>query len=228
VIPLRDNIVSKTKPVVTWALILINAYCFYLELKQPTPEALEHWMYPLAVVPVRLWADIVGQSLTLITATFLHGGWLHIIGNMLFLYIFGDNVEDRMGHVRFLLFYLAVGMLANGTQAYISAGSKLPLVGASGAIAGVLGAYFYYYPYARVSTLFPFGIFSRIVEVPAFLFLLFWFVMQAMNGVVSLGVRTMQNVGGVAWWAHASGFVAGLLAGPALSKVRPKQRGSRS
>lgn len=151
---------------------------------------------------------------------------MHLIGNMLFLYVFGPSVEDRMGHIVYLFFYLCIGIFANGIQAYLSAGSKLPLLGASGAIAGVLGSYFYYYPYARILTLLPFGIFSRIVEIPAFIFLGFWFLMQAIQGawVLSLGVKTMQNAGGVAWWAHASGFVGGLLMGPALSKKKKTQR----
>ncbi len=208
----------------TWILILLNCYFFWIELKMPTPDALQEFMVRWAMVPSRFWSDPMGDSANLVTAIFLHGGWMHIIGNMLFLHIFGDNVEDRLGHVRYLFFYLLLGILANLAQAYLSATSKLPLLGASGAIAGVLGAYFFFHPYARVVTLIPFGIFSRIVEIPAFIFLGLWFLIQAIQGTASLGVRTMQDVGGVAWWAHASGFVGGLLLGPAFSYSKRKTR----
>src|SRR5262249_7630405 len=142
-IPLRDNIKTSTKPIINWIFILINCYAFYLEIRIRDQAALESFIAQWAVVPSRLWQDLAGQWWTMITATFLHGGWMHIIGNMLFLHIFGDNVEDRMGHFRYLLFYLCVGIFANGVQAYLSAASKLPLIGASGAVAGVLGAYFF-------------------------------------------------------------------------------------
>ena len=207
-------------------LILINCYVFYIELHFQNPAALDKFITYWSVVPSRLWADLGAQWSTLLTAAFLHGGWTHLIGNMLFLYVFGHSVEDRMGHFRYLIFYLLIGMFANATQAYIAPGSKLPLLGASGAIAGVLGSYFFYYPYARILTLIPFGIFSRMVEIPAFLFLGFWFLMQAIQGTwaLSLGVKTMQNMGGVAWWAHASGFVGGLVMGPVLSGKKGKLR----
>ena len=209
---------------INWLIILLNCYFFYIELHLQNSASLEKFIYHWAVVPSRLWSDPLHQWTTLISATFLHGGWAHIIGNMLFLYVFGQSVEDRMGHFRYLCFYIFIGMVANGAQAYIAHASKLPLLGASGAIAGVLGSYFFYYPYARILTLIPFWIFSRIVEIPAFLFLGVWFLMQTLAGAksLSLGVKTMQDMGGVAWWAHASGFVGGLLMGPALAKKRPK------
>jgi len=216
-IPLRDNINAPIKPWVNWMFILINGYCFYLELHLHNSVALEKFITHWSVVPSRLWANPAHQWTTLLTATFLHGGWMHIIGNMLFLNIFGKGVEDRMGHVRYFFFYLFIGCAANAAQAYMSPASKLPLLGASGAIAGVLGAYFFYYPYARILTLIPFWIFSRIVEVPAFIFLGVWFLIQALQSVGTLGMKTMQDTGGVAWLAHASGFIAGLLLGPALS-----------
>jgi len=229
-IPLRDNISAKKKPLINVLLIIINCYFFYLELQIHNSAALNKFIYHWSVIPVRLWSDITHQWTTLLTAAFLHGGWIHLIGNMLFLYVFGHSVEDRMGHVRYLFFYLFIGMFANSTQAYISPGSKLPLLGASGAIAGVLGSYFFYYPYARILTLIPFGIFSRMVEIPAFIFLGFWFLMQTIQGTwaLSLGVKTMQNMGGVAWWAHASGFVGGLILGPALSMKKPGLRGTKT
>jgi membrane associated rhomboid family serine protease len=226
VIPLRDSVKAKSKPFINWALIAACCNVFYRELRIGSPEQLESFIRHWAVVPVRFWNDPIGQVFSLATAEFLHGGWAHLIGNMLFLYVFGDSVEDRMGHFRYLIFYLAVGMVANWVQAFVMRGTSLPLLGASGAIAGVLGAYFFYYPYAKVLTLIPLGIFFKIAEIPAFFFLGFWFLMQAMQGAwsMSLGVKTLQNAGGVAWWAHASGFVAGMLAGPALSRKKTTTR----
>jgi len=225
VIPLRDNVNARTTPFISWALISANIYIFYRELTMPSVAALDEWIHHWAVVPARLWSNLVTEWPTLLSAAFLHGGWGHIFGNLLFLYVFGRSVEDRMGHFRFLTFYLAIGMFANGVQAYISPNSTLPLLGASGAIAGVLGAYFFYYPYAKILTLIPIWIFSRIIEIPAFIFLGLWFVVQMLAGAksLSLGVRTLQDVGGVAWWAHASGFIGGMLIGPALSKKKRPQ-----
>src|SRR5882762_3136077 len=170
-IPLRDNINSKTKPFINWLIILANCYVFYLELHFQDPHQLEKFIEHGAVIPAHLWAHFSTEWTTLLTAEFLHGGWTHLIGNMLFLYVFGHSVEDRMGHLRYLIFYLVIGMFANGSQAYLSAHSNLPLLGASGAIAGVLGAYFFYYPYAKILTVIPLGFFYRIFEVPAFIFL---------------------------------------------------------
>jgi membrane associated rhomboid family serine protease len=228
-IPLRDNIISSRFPFVNWAILLGNCYVFFIELTLKG-SGLEAFINQWAVIPAQFLADPSGQWFTLVTATFLHGGWMHIIGNMLFLHIFGDNVEDQVGHFRYPIFYVMVGVLANLVQIYFSPHSKLPLVGASGAIAGVLGAYFFFHPYARIMTLIPLGFFSRIVHVPAFIFLGLWFVIQAIQSTASLGVKTMQDVGGVAWWAHASGFISGLLLGPvfSLSKGKGRKRTERS
>jgi membrane associated rhomboid family serine protease len=220
-IPLGDDIPSKKFPFINWMIILGNCYVFFLEL-QLRHSGLEKFINQYAITPASFWADPGSQWTTLITSMFLHGGWMHIIGNMLFLYIFGDNVEDRVGHFRYPIFYLLVGMLGGFVQIYFAPHSRLPLIGASGAIAGVLGAYFFFHPYAKIMTLIPLGLFSRMVEIPAFIFLGIWFLMQAIQGTASLGVRTMQDVGGVAWWAHASGFVGGLLLGPALSRKKLK------
>ena len=149
---------------------------------------------------------------------------MHIIGNMVFLYIFGHSVEDRMGHLKFLIFYLLIGVFANGSQAVISQTSKIPLIGASGAIAGVLGAYFYYYPYARILTLIPFGFFTIVVEIPAFIFLGLWFLMQTLDTTVSLTVQmaTHRESGGIAFLAHTAGFVAGLVLSPFFGDKRSR------
>jgi membrane associated rhomboid family serine protease len=146
-----------------------------------------------------------GRYLSVLTAMFLHGGWLHLIGNMLYLWIFGDNVEDRMGRVRFFVFYILCGVAASVGQALASPHSNVPTIGASGAIAGVLGAYFALFPRARVLTLIPIGIFIRVMELPAFFFLGFWFLLQFLYGSM------MRGEGGVAWWAHVGGFVAGFV-----------------
>jgi membrane associated rhomboid family serine protease len=142
---------------------------------------------------------------------FLHGGWLHFLGNMLYLWIFGDNVEDRFGHGRYLVFYLLAGTAAAFLQALFNPASRLPMVGASGAIAGVLGAYLVMFPHSRVLTLVPIFFFIQIIEIPAIILLGFWFLLQLASGVGSLGRTAAQDVGGVAFWAHAGGFVAGML-----------------
>jgi membrane associated rhomboid family serine protease len=154
--------------------------------------------------------------LTVLTSMFLHGGWLHILGNMLYLWIFGDNVEDRLGHVRFAAFYLFCGAAAALAHVYINPGSKVPTIGASGAIAGVMGAYFVLYPRSRVLALIPLFIIWEIVEVPAIFFLGLWFLMQFFAGVGS--ISDSPDSGGVAFWAHIAGFAAGSLAVVALRK----------
>lgn len=219
-IPIRDDIPSRRYPVVTVVLIVINVLAFFYELSLG-PEELQQFFYAYAVVPVRYFAegqfDVWGGFhryeasdliLPIFTAMFLHGGWLHLGGNMLYLWIFGDNVEDRMGHFRFLIFYLLCGVLATAAHVVTNADSHVPSLGASGAISGVLGAYFMLYPGARVVTLLPIWIFLQLIEIPAFFFLAFWFVQQFFYGALSLGVESAQT-GGVAWWAHIGGFVSG-------------------
>jgi membrane associated rhomboid family serine protease len=225
-IPLRDNIPSKRLAFVSWLLILANIYVFYKEITLPSAAKLEEFMRLYAIIPKNLWSDFGGQAHHLVTATFLHGGWMHLISNMLFLYIFGDNVEDMLGHWKFLVFYLLTGIFANVGQAFLSPTSLIPMIGASGAIAGVLGAYFYFYPHARVITLIPIFVFFTIREVPAFIFLGLWFLLQTLNGVGSLATEygARASMGGVAWWAHIGGFVAGLLLSPVFGKRLSKFR----
>jgi hypothetical protein len=150
---------------------------------------------------------------------FLHGGWMHLIGNMLYLYIFGDNVEDRIGHFPYLIFYLLCGITAALTEVYFQQTSSAPLIGASGAIAGVLGAYFLLYPKSRVMTMIPLFVFFPIIEVPAYVFLGVWFVMQFLQGTMS-AFGGGEASGGVAWWAHAGGFVAGAVLLPVFLLIR--------
>jgi membrane associated rhomboid family serine protease len=188
-------------------IILANAAAFYYELLFD-PSALNGFISAWGLVPVRFWAAPQDTWITLFSAMFLHGGWLHIVSNMWVLFIFGDNVEDRMGNVGYLVFYLLSGVAAGLLQAYLLPASTVPMIGASGAIAGVLGAYLVLFPRARILSLVPIIFIFTIIEVPAMLFLLFWFASQLFSGVLSLGGASGS---GVAWWAHIGGFVFGLL-----------------
>jgi membrane associated rhomboid family serine protease len=211
-IPLRDSVRPRTTPFVNWILIALNLYVFVREIMLPEAQ-LNMVFYGLGLVPASVSQMLLGGSavspvlLTFITSMFLHGGWTHVLGNMLFLWVFGDNVEDRLGHFKFLLFYLAVGIIGGVAHIFLNPFSEVPVVGASGAIAGVLGAYFVTFPRARVLTLLPIIIFFTIVEVPAVIFLAFWFVLQLFNGTASLGGAANP----VAWWAHVGGFLGGII-----------------
>lgn len=217
-IPLRDNIRPQRRAVINPALILINVLVFFYQLTLHQ-GALMDFIFRYGVVPARLqeaggflFSLVTGQwtvASTVVTAMFLHGGWMHLIGNMLYLWVFGDNVEDRLGRLQYLLFYLLTGVVANLAQVLADPQSPVPLIGASGAVAGVLGAYFLTYPRARVLTLMPLGIFITMVQVPAVVFLFLWFVLQLLNGVASIGIP--QIAGQVAWWAHIGGFITGMV-----------------
>jgi membrane associated rhomboid family serine protease len=213
-IPLRDNIRIGGTPFVTYGIIGVNVLVFLFELT--LGRNLQPFIHVFGMVPDRVTTIVTGHPhlilwavLPLLTSLFLHGGWLHLLGNMLFLYIFGDNVEIVLGHIRYLVFYLACGVVASLSHVALNASSIVPTVGASGAIAGVLGAYFVLFPGARVVTIIPIFFFIQIVEVPAFLFLGIWFLLQFMSGGAALFAS--HNTGGVAWWAHIGGFVAGGL-----------------
>jgi membrane associated rhomboid family serine protease len=208
VFPLRDTVRSRSFPVVNYGLIALNALIFLFEASLGT-RAFERFITTYGVVPAQLSLVQPFSWITLFTSMFLHGGWFHLISNMWILFIFGDNVEDRMGSVRYLLFYLLAGAVAGATHVYFSPGSNVPTVGASGAIAGVLGAYFVLFPSARISTLVPLFILPWFIEVPAFLFIGIWFVSQLSSGLLQLGAY--GDFGGVAWWAHVGGFVVGIL-----------------
>jgi membrane associated rhomboid family serine protease len=211
VIPLRDNIPSCRTPIVTVGLIAANILVYVNQLMLP-PQAAVQFVYLYGLIPLEIsGGDLlvphpVPLYATVFTSMFVHGGLFHLGGNMLYLWIFGDNVEDRIGRLKFLVFYLLSGLAAAATQIWTDPASKIPMVGASGAISGVLGAYLFLFPHARVLTLIPLGFFYRIVEIPALIVLGFWIVVQVLNGVGTLGVQ----VGGVAWFAHIGGFVAGL------------------
>ena len=202
-IPLRDVIPSRTWPYVTVTIIVVNALVFVFELRLPLTDR-ARFIEVYGIVPASV------TSLSLLTSMFLHGGWLHFLGNMLYLWIFGDNVEDRVGHGRFIVFYSTCGLAATLAQVISNPTSVVPMVGASGAIAGVMGAYFVLFPRSRVLTLLPLFIFWELIEVPAILFLGFWFLLQLLSGVGS--VAAGQDVGGIAFWAHIAGFATGAVA----------------
>jgi membrane associated rhomboid family serine protease len=206
-IPLRDTLRSSRFPVVNWLIILANAAAFYYELRID-PGALNEFIHTWGLVPVRFWGELQTVWITLFSSMFLHGGWLHIVSNMWILIIFGDNVEERMGGLGYLVFYLLSGMAAGLLQAFLLPDSPVPMVGASGAIAGVLGAYLLLYPRARILSLVPIVFFFTLIEIPAPVFLLFWFASQLFSGVLSL---TGTAGSGIAWWAHIGGFVFGLI-----------------
>jgi membrane associated rhomboid family serine protease len=220
-IPLRDSIKSRTFPYVNYAIIAICALVFAYELA--IGDRLDHLLMTMGVTPSRVAGSVFEGRfsfrpvVTLFTSMFLHGGWMHLIGNMLYLYIFGDNVEDRLGHGGYAAFYLLAGVGAGLTEVYFQQESIIPLIGASGAIAGVLGAYFLLYPRARVLTIIPLFIFFPIVEVSAFFYLGFWFLLQFLQGYLTAGASAS---GGIAWWAHAGGFVVGALLLPVFVLLR--------
>jgi membrane associated rhomboid family serine protease len=204
--PIRDNIHPRRTPVVTWALIALNVAVFAWQVSLGAD--LEPTVMRLALVPTRLLGALAGQAPvlpqvgTVFTSMFLHGDILHLLGNMWFLWIFGDNVEDRFGRLGYLAFYFACGAVAAAAQVRMAPDSDLPMIGASGAIAGVLGAYLRFYPSARVLTLVPIFFFVQFIEVPAVVFLGLWFLLQFVSNAL--------GDSGVAWWAHIAGFAAGI------------------
>ncbi len=214
--PIRDNIPTRHVPWMTWLLIAVNVFVFFMEVSIPS-AALQQVTYLFGLVPARYthpgWAAEVGFPMhtywPFLTTMFLHGGWLHIIGNMWVLWIFGDNVEDRMGPFRFLIFYLGCGIVAGIVHIASNPRSTVPAVGASGAIAGVMAAYLALYPRAQILAMFPIIIYPVFFHVPAFLYLGFWFLTQFFSG--TLAIASQREVTGIAVWAHVGGFAAGLL-----------------
>jgi len=224
-IPIRDSIPCLTKPYVTWSIMAICIAVFLLMLLMPDQMA-QHFLYLYGMVPIRytnpVWAQHFGLPpdyyLSFLTSLFLHGGWGHLAVNMVFMWIFADNIEDLMGHKRFLVFYLLCGLLATSAQWYFSQNLVVPVVGASGAIAGVLGAYFFRFPYARVVILVPILFFPLFFEIPAIAFLGLWVIMQLQEVSTAAMFGTAS---GSAWWAHIGGFAVGALLHPLfLDKVK--------
>jgi len=222
VIPLKDDVPSQTIPVVTLAVIGLNVAVFFYQLSLQmgmdpgAQRAAQDFVIEFGVVPCRLTGrcrileDFPHPVLTVFTSMFLHGGLLHLGGNMLYLWIFGNNVEDILGHGRFVVFYLTSGLAAAVAQTMINPGSAIPVVGASGAVSGVLGAYFLLFPYSTVLTLVTFGFFWRFIHLPAMIVLGLWIVLQFLSGYLSLSVATGAEGGGVAFFAHIGGFIAGM------------------
>ena len=206
--PLRDTIPGLYPPIMLWMLMAINILVFVLESSLPH-ETLAGLLQVFGLVPARVVHGEPLALLSLLSSQFLHGSLLHIVGNLWTLWIFGDNVEDRMGPGRFLCFYLLCGLMAGLGQVLLHPTSTIPTVGASGAIAGVLGAYLVLFPHARVITLVPVLFYPLLIDLPAVTFLLFWFLTQLLSGTMAL--LGPQQLGGVAWWAHVAGFLAGIL-----------------
>ena len=209
-LPLRDTIRSRHFPAMTWLLVAANTAVFLFEILL-SPHERGLFMRTFALVPAELFSGNLFAWFTLLSAMFMHGGWFHFLSNMWILFIFGDNVEDRMGPIPYLLFYLLGGTAAGLLQVAVAPASQVPVVGASGAIAAVLGAYLFLFPGARVVTLIPIFIFPWIVQIRAIFYLGFWFISQLYSGFLTLAMPSGANVGGVAWWAHVGGFLFGLL-----------------
>ncbi len=213
-IPIRDDNPTRITPLMTWGLIAVNTLIFFYQVSLG-PRQGQTFVYEFGAIPAVIFGiqtlpsylDVIPPYLSLITNMFLHGGWLHLIGNMWYLWIFGDNIEAAFGRMRYLAFYLICGVLASLSHALSNPSSILPSIGASGAISGVLGAYLLLYPRARVLVLIPLGFFTQLIYIPAAFALGFWFLLQILSGSLSAG----QVGGGVAFWAHIGGFIAGLL-----------------
>jgi hypothetical protein len=226
--PIRDDTPRFSTPYITYFIIALNVVVFLFELSvgAQSHRALNGLMYQFGVVPLHFERALAGTSnaslpalsLTILTSMFLHASWLHIIGNMWFLWIFGDNIEDYLGHFSYLVFYLVSGFAAMGTHILLNAGSNVPALGASGAIAGVMGGYFVLYPRARVMMWFPPIFFFYL---PAWLVLGYWFLTQFLSGAATQIAGASQGTGGIAVWAHVGGFVAGIV----LIKLMPERRG---
>ena len=213
-IPIRDRNPSGTFPYVTIGIIVVNVFVFIIELS--LGPRLDVFVMKYGVVPlkVRYYSQIPDLTFMntfspFLTSMFLHGGFIHLIGNMWYLWIFGDNIEDRLGHFKYLCFYIICGIIASTVHVFFNSQSDVPCIGASGAIAGVLGAYMITFPRARVVTILPLWFILQIIELPAYIVLGFWFVIQFFNGAVS--ITTSASGGGVAWWAHIGGFISGIF-----------------
>ena len=228
-VPLNDDNPTTITPVVVFGLLALNIAIFLYEASLSEP-ALQQFYNMWAIVPNELTGELSGQGitvdqewLTLLTSQFVHGGWFHLGGNMLYLWVFGNNIEDQLGHVKFLVFYLVCGVLAGLSQWVIDPASTIPTLGASGAIAGIMGAYIIRFPKAKILTLIPLFIFITTIRIPALFFLGFWFVQQAFYSALSIGATADMGSGGVAYLAHAGGFVFGAILGPLLGLFANKR-----
>jgi len=214
-IPIRDRNPSGTFPFITIGIIGVNVLIFLYELSLGSDLVV--FLNQYGVVPIKVTHYFQSSDLTLtdtffpfLSSTFLHGGFIHLIGNMWFLWIFGDNIEDRLGHFKYLIFYILCATIASSVHVYFNSQSEIPCVGASGAISAVLGAYMVTFPRARVTTVVPIFFFIQIIELPAVVVIGFWILIQFFSGAVSL-TTSASNGGGIAWWAHVGGFVSGII-----------------
>lgn len=219
--PLYDENPTRITPYITYGLIGMNVLVFFHEISLPGTQ-LEQFLQLYAVVPRELTNNLAGEWTTLFTSQFLHGGWWHLISNMVFLWIFGNNIEDRLGHFKYIIFYLSCGALAALCQWVIGVNSGVPSLGASGAISGVLGAYIIRFPDARVMSLVFLGFFITTIRVPALLLIGIFFIQNVISGLANLQAAANMSVetGGVAYWAHIGGFVFGVILGPVLGLFR--------
>jgi membrane associated rhomboid family serine protease len=222
-LPLRDINPTRRAPILTWILIAINVLVFLWEISMPQEE-LQRVFRDYGVVPNNVSGNPISLEsfLDTVRSMFFHGGWAHLGGNMLYLYLFGDNIEDRFGRVLYLFLYLVSGFAATVAQILIDPESMIPLVGASGAIAGVLGSYLVLFPGVRVQGIVPLGFWAFFTQLPAWMVLIFWFVIQVFSGLAALGPSTMATEGGVAFFAHIGGFVAGMLITAVFSVIVPQ------
>jgi membrane associated rhomboid family serine protease len=228
VVPLRDENPISTTPLVVYGIIALNVAVFVFQLSL-SRQGLDRFFEDWALVPAQLSASFQGaldapayEWVTLISSQFLHGGFFHIGGNLLYLWVFGNNIEDQLGHFKFLIFYLGCGALAGLTQWIFDPYATVPTIGASGAIAGVMGAYVLRFPRSYIITLIPLIIFFTTIRIPAIFFLGFWFIQQALFSLATLSSDVNLGAGGVAYWAHSGGFVFGLILGPLLGLMRRK------
>ncbi|MDF5735898.1 MULTISPECIES: rhomboid family intramembrane serine protease [unclassified Nostoc] len=219
--PLYDENPTRITPYLTYGLIGMNILVFIHEVNLSQPQ-LSQFLSQYAVIPQELTTNWSGKWITLFTSQFLHGGWWHLISNMLFLWVFGNNIEDRLGHFKYLIFYLACGALAALSQWFIGMNSEIPSLGASGAISGVLGAYIIRFPHARVRTLVFLGFFITTIRIPALVIIGLFFVQNVLSGLATLQTAAKMSVetGGVAYWAHIGGFVFGVILAPLFGLFR--------
>ncbi|MCF7708891.1 MAG: rhomboid family intramembrane serine protease [Verrucomicrobia bacterium] len=224
-IPLKDENPTRRLPIITILVIAVNVWFFFEEIKLGAKAG--SFIANYGLIPVRYTNADIAKHFTLIeqatpffSSMFLHGGWLHIVGNMWILWIFGDNVEDKLGPARFIVLYLVSGLVAAMFQIFFTPHSEVPIIGASGAVAGVMGAYLRFYPKAKVVTMIPPFILGPFFLFPAFIFLGVWFILQLFSGTLTLGLESGVS-GGIAWWAHVGGFAMGVILAGALQRRKP-------
>ncbi|MEA5619112.1 rhomboid family intramembrane serine protease [Cronbergia sp. UHCC 0137] len=220
--PLYDNNPTRIKPYFTYGLIGMNILVFLHEISLANTQQLDSFLQLYAVIPNELTNNFAGEWTTLFTSQFLHGGWWHLISNMIYLWVFGNNIEDRLGHLKYLIFYLICGAFAGLCQWFISINSSIPSLGASGAISGVLGAYLLWFPQARITTLVFLGFFITTINIPALFMIGLFFIQNLISGFASLQASANMSVetGGVAYWAHIGGFVSGMILSPIFDSFR--------